>query len=104
MPSGHVAYHGAGILPHAVWVKSKIACWVLSVFSAGMMYVRMFLGVHYATDVLVGNVISLAGALGAFFLFEFIYRKGKISRKQEWIVFTAGVVLFLGTQMLLRAL
>ena len=67
-----------------------------------MMHFRIFLGIHYATDVLVGSIISLGSSIGAFFLFEFIYRKGIISRKHEWGLFIIGLVIFIGLQVVLN--
>jgi undecaprenyl-diphosphatase len=101
MPSGHVGYTAAAVFPHALRLKSKIVCWVLSLYSAGMMYTRMFLGVHYASDVLVGSIIALGSAIGAFYLFELIYRKGNISRKQEWLIFAVGFLISI-VQILFR--
>jgi membrane-associated phospholipid phosphatase len=102
MPSGHVAYSGAAVLPHAIWLKSKIISGIISIYIAGMMYVRMFLGVHYATDVLVGSIISLGSAIGVFFLFERIYRNGTIPRKIEWGLFVFGLVMYIVMQVILN--
>jgi len=103
MPSGHVAYTGAGVLPHAIWMKKVVISIILSIFSAGMMYIRMYLGVHYATDVLVGNIISLGCAILAFLLFQRIYKNGSIKRSQEWLIFVIWLVAFLGIQVLLHS-
>lgn len=103
MPSGHVAYTGAGVLPHAIWMKKVVISIILSIFSAGMMYIRMYLGVHYATDVLVGNIISLGCAILSFFLFQRIYKNGTIKRSQEWLIFVIWLVVFIATQVLLRS-
>ena len=75
MPSGHVGYTGATLLPHSIRLKSIIIVVVIVLYNAGMMYARLFLGVNYASDVLVGNIISLLCATFAFFMFEKIYKR-----------------------------
>ena len=104
MPSGHATATSANTLPHAVWIRNVIICIIISVFSAGMMYVRMYLGVHYATDVLVSNMIALGCVTLSFFLFQRIYKKGSVTRKQEWIIFVIGLLSFIGSQFLLQLL
>lgn len=61
----------------------------------------MFMGVHYASDVLIGNIISLVSAILAFFLFELIYRRLNAKRKQDWLTFFIGILIFI-LQILLR--
>ena len=104
MPSGHVGYTGAVILPHAVWIRNVVICVIISIYNASMLYVRMFLGVHYASDVLMGNIISIVSVVGSFLLFSKIYKDGPITRKKEWIIFGLWVVLFFGSQIILRAI
>jgi len=102
MPSGHVGYTGAAVLPHAIRLKRIIIVVVIFLYNAGMMYTRMFLGVHYASDVLVGNIISLGVSTLSFFLFEQIYRKKEINRKHQWLLFVVGIALFFISQGILR--
>ena len=94
MPSGHVAATGSAALPHAIWTTKKILSVIIAVYSAGMMYVRMYLGVHYATDVLVSNMLAVMGVIIAFFVFQQIYKNGSIKRKYEWFIFL-GILLFM---------
>lgn len=101
MPSGHVGYTGAAVLPHAIRLKNVTIAIILSLYSAGMMYIRMFMGVHYASDVLIGNIISLVSAILAFFLFELIYRRINVKRKLEWLIFFFGIIIFI-LQIFLR--
>ena len=102
MPSGHVGYTGAALLPHALRIKNLAISIIISVFNVGMMYTRMYLGIHFATDVLVANMISLGCAIGSFFLFQQIYKKGTIKHKHEWIIFIIGLLIFVATFVLLK--
>ncbi len=104
MPSGHVGYSGAAVLPHAIRIKSIAVVIVIFLYNLGMMYTRMFLGVHYGTDVIVGNMISLGGSVMAFFLFELIYRKKELETKHKWGMFVLGVILFFVSQGIIRSL
>jgi len=87
MPSGHVSIVGAALLPHAIHLKNIVSAIIISLFSAGMMYVRMFLGFHYATDVLVGNILSVVFVVFVFFLFEYLYRKIEMKTKHEFVIY-----------------
>ncbi len=93
MPSGHVGYSGAATFPHAIWAKKLVVSILIAVYGVGMMYVRMFLGLHYATDVLVGNIIAVGGSALSFLIFQRCYKDGEISRKKEWLVFLGGFLI-----------
>ncbi|MCY3414138.1 MAG: phosphatase PAP2 family protein [Candidatus Heimdallarchaeota archaeon] len=104
MPSGHVAYSGSALAPTAAWVVKKVFSVLLLAYGAFMMYVRMFIGVHFAYDVLVGNIITIVAMTLSFLLFTKIYRNGELTSKQEWMIWGAGLVIMLITQLTLRAL
>jgi len=67
---------------------------IISLFSAGMMYARLFLGMHYATDVLVGSIIYVMISILTFFLFELLYSKVDMKNKHEWLIYIVLVVPF----------
>ncbi|MCP4764123.1 MAG: phosphatase PAP2 family protein [archaeon] len=92
MPSGHVSNTGAIVLPHAIHLKNMVIAIIISLFSAGMMYARMFLGMHYATDVLVGNIVAVVISIATFFLFEGLYRNVEMKRVYEWLIY-AGIAI-----------
>ena len=94
MPSGHVSTVGAVMLPHAIHLKNIVSAIIISLFSAGMMYARMFLGMHYATDVLVGSIIYVMISILTFFLFELLYNKIEMTNKREWLIYIVLVVPF----------
>lgn len=94
MPSGHVSTVGAVMLPHAIHLKNIVSAIIISLFSAGMMYARMFLGMHYATDVLVGSIVYVMISILTFFLFEMFYSKVEMTNKHEWLIYIVLIVLF----------
>ena len=95
MPSGHVSTTGSVLLPHAINLKNNVVAILISIFSAGMMYARMFLGMHYATDVLVGNIVAVVISIATFFMFEGLYRKGRMKRAYEWIIYLGFAILMI---------
>ena len=94
MPSGHVSTVGGVMLPHAIHLKNIVSAIIISLFSAGMMYARLFLGMHYATDVLVGSIIYVMISILTFFLFELLYSKVDMKNKHEWLIYIVLVVPF----------
>ena len=63
-PSGHTTAAFASMVPLFILGKKKIS-WLALVFAVMMGISRIYLGVHYASDVLGGIVVgSLAGLVG----------------------------------------
>lgn len=80
MPSGHsyVAFNAAMML--ALFNKKGAWAFVLSFLIA---FSRIFLCVHYPTDVLVGSILGVLTALAVFASYKAIIRKSKsISREK----------------------
>ena len=65
-PSGHAATSAAGAVILA-YLLGRWA-WGLAVLAAGVSYSRVYIGVHYPLDVLVGAAIGAAVALVAIVL------------------------------------
>ena len=85
-PSGH-SQMGAGMFFTAAFHFKKRWAWVVfPLATLGVMWSRLYFGVHYPTDVLFG------AALGALFacLWEFIYQKHE---KQKWYIFAGFALL-----------
>jgi len=60
-----------------------------------MMFARMFLGMHYATDVLVGSIVYVVVAIVTFYLYELLYQKVEMKNKYEWLIYVVIVVSIL---------
>lgn len=84
-PSGH-ATNCAGI---ATWLclsfRNVIArcCFVL--FALGMCYSRIYLGVHYPCDILVGSVLGILITTACFFLLS-RYVRLQTDRRPTWLL------------------
>lgn len=65
-PSGHAATSAAGAVMLA-YLLGRWA-WGLAVLAAAVSYSRVYIGVHYPVDVLVGAAIGVAVALVAIVL------------------------------------
>ena len=85
-PSGH-SQMSAGMFFTAAFRYKKWWAWVIfPLATLGVMWSRMYFGVHYPTDVLLG------AALGIFFacVWEFIYQQFE---KQKWYIFAGFALL-----------
>ncbi|MCP4763880.1 MAG: phosphatase PAP2 family protein [archaeon] len=99
MPSGHVAYTGAAVLPYAIRIKKNIISILLCLYTVGMMYTRVYLGVHWVSDVLVGSMIAVFSSVMSALLVGKLYEKKNIGRKQEAILIVAGTIIGLLMQV-----
>ena len=65
-PSGHAATSAAGAVILAYLIGSR--AWSLAVLAAAVAFSRVYIGVHYPLDVLVGAALGAAVALVAIVL------------------------------------
>lgn len=74
-PSGHTstafAFATSMSINYPKWYV-VVPCYA---YACAVGYSRMYLGVHYPSDVLVGGVVGAASAIGTHYLFKFIRRK-----------------------------
>ena len=74
-PSGHSQCAGAFFGGLALWKKKRSAGLVCGLLMLAVMASRLYLGVHFPTDVLVGGALGLAAAWLCYKLFERFYAK-----------------------------
>lgn len=86
-PSGHSQCAGSFFTVLALWLRKKRAIAVAVVLILGVMASRVYLGVHFPADVLVGAALGIGSSLLCWWLFDKFYEK------RLWLF--GGVVLLL---------
>lgn len=81
MPSGHsyVAFN-AGMMMTLFYKKKGAWTFVLSVLIA---FSRMFLCVHFPTDVLLGSILGVLTAIAVYMVYKFILRKKSLKVREK---------------------
>jgi membrane-associated phospholipid phosphatase len=77
MPSGHVQGSSSFFTAIALYLKKHVYLFVAITLTILMMLSRMYLGVHYLKDVLVGAGIGIAIAVSAHIVFQKFHDKPK---------------------------
>lgn len=90
MPSGHVQGSSSFFTAIALYLKKHVYLIIALVLTILMMLSRMYLGVHYLKDVIVGAVIGIAIASIAHIFFQ----KYKDKPKQLHTVYIVLVLVF----------
>lgn len=90
MPSGHVQGSSSFFTAIALYLKRHVYLIIAVVLTILMMLSRMYLGVHYLKDVIVGAVIGIAIATIAHVFFQ----KYKDKPKQLHTVYIVLVLVF----------
>lgn len=86
MPSGHSSSSAALAASFALRVKGWLVPALLYAWSILVALSRMYLGVHYISDVLVGSIIGTMIAFGSAYLFDRLYDSGNMTKKAEWVL------------------
>lgn len=95
MPSGHSSSSATLAASFALRARGWTLPSLLYVWSFLVAFSRMYLGVHYLSDVLVGSIIGTMIAFGSAFLFDRLYDSGKMTRKAEWTLIAVLTVAWL---------
>jgi len=94
-PSGHAAAVTAALSVGAfAWGrKSPILARLLALLSVAVAYSRVYIGVHFVGDILVGSILGSVVSLGvALWVSPLLAKKGWVNRPELrifWIVFSA---------------
>ena len=75
MPSGHTSTVFAAATSVSILYPKWYVIAPSYLFAASVGYSRMYLGVHYPSDVLIGAIIGTASSLGAHLLFKQLKKK-----------------------------
>lgn len=73
-PSGHTQNFSAFLFSISFYLKKKWMFIVSSILVILMMFSRMYLGVHFLEDVIVGGLLGLLIAYGTHHYFNILYR------------------------------
>ena len=98
-PSGHVQGSSTLFYSIAAFFKRWKYFLIATVLTVALMFSRLYLGVHYVSDVLVGGALGLAVALlHAYFFRRFENDKESLHRYYSVLafIFLAGLFLFEG--------
>lgn len=92
-PSGHSQCSGGFFTSIALWLKKRWVSVFAVIMIAAVMASRVYLGVHFPSDVLVGAVLGIASSMLCFCLFKRFYA-------YKILLFAAVVLLSLSTLFL----
>lgn len=73
-PSGHSQCAGGFFTSVSLWLKKGWIYAAATVMIVGVMVSRVYLGVHFPTDVLVGAALGILSSLVCYWLFNRFYR------------------------------
>ncbi|MBU1145418.1 MAG: phosphatase PAP2 family protein [Firmicutes bacterium] len=90
-PSGHTQGAATTFGSLGIWIKKRWLTITVSLIILLVAISRMYLGVHYLSDVIVGAIFGI----GISFGFYFYFKKHEDHKKIYNIIFISSVVIFL---------
>ena len=73
-PSGHSTIWFAGGMATFLTLNKKYS-FIFLILAIMMGFSRMYVGVHYPTDVLVGMIVGISSAIASYYIVKWIYNK-----------------------------
>lgn len=83
MPSSHAANTVGLLTMLAFKFRNRILLSVVTVWMLMQVYSRMYLGVHYPTDILVGAMVGFVSATVVFCVYKRLTHEGRTVMKNE---------------------
>lgn len=75
MPSCHAANTVGLVTIISLLYRHRAVMWTLTVWALIQMWTRMYLGVHYPTDILAGTMVGIGAALISWTLWRWAYQR-----------------------------
>lgn len=86
-PSCHAANSFALAAFIMLFFRNKLAIYGMLSWALLLCYTRIYLGVHYPGDLLVGALIGSAGGVGSYYLYRFLYSLRPIPYTDKFLSF-----------------
>ena len=98
MPSGHASNSAALVIPVAMKLRNKFAIGFLIFFHAFMCYTRIYIGVHWVSDTLVGSILGVIISFIVIIGLDWLYENREMTPRLEFALsaFSILIIILMG--------